>query len=87
MRKLGPALIKAMRQYSLLLLLGRLENLERAKQTLVDAHHGPCIVEFTAVVGCTEQSHQLSFREEFISVFHDLMCTTYQVHVVLLQEP
>ena len=60
--------------------------LERTQQALIYAHHCTCIVEFTAIVRCTEEGHQLSFREELISVLHDLMSSANKVHVVLLQE-
>jgi len=73
-------------QNLLLLLLCWLEDLERAEQALVNAHHGTSVVEFTTVIWCTEQGDQLTFREELVSVFDDLMRTTDQVHVVLLQE-
>ena len=61
--------------------------LERTEQTLVYAHHSSGIVEFAAIVGCTEKCHQLPFRKEFVSVFDDLMSPADQVHVVFLQEP
>ena len=35
----------------LLLLLRRLQDLERAEQALVDAHHRTSVVELAAVVG------------------------------------
>lgn len=60
--------------------------LERAEQTLVDAHHRTCIVKFTAVVGCAEQSHKLALGEKLVAVFYDLMSATDKVHVMLLQE-
>ena len=60
--------------------------LERTQQTLVDAHHGTCIVKFTAVVGCTEQCYELALGEEFVTIFYNLMRTADEVHVVLLQE-
>jgi len=69
-----------------LFLLCGLENLERTQQTLVDAHHGTCIVKFTAVVGCAEQCYELALREEFVTIFYNLMRTADEVHVVLLQE-
>jgi hypothetical protein len=61
-------------------------NLERAEQTLVNAHHGTGIVKLSAVVGRAEQGYQLSLGEELVAIFDDLMSTTNQVHVVLLQE-
>jgi hypothetical protein len=58
--------------------------LERAEQALVDAHHRTGIVEFTAVVGRTEQCHELTLRKELVTILHNLMGTAYEVHVVLL---
>lgn len=70
----------------LLLLLGGLENLERAQQALVDAHHGTGIVEFAAVVRSGEQGDELALREEFVAVLDDLMRAADQIHIVFLQE-
>lgn len=61
-------------------------NLERAEQTLVDAHHGTSIVEFSAVVRCTKQGDKLTFGEELVSVLNHLMGTTDEVHIMFLQE-
>lgn len=61
-------------------------NLERAEQALVYAHHGTCVVELATVVGGTEQSDELTLREELVAIFYDLMGTANEVHVVLLQE-
>ena len=61
-------------------------HLERTKETLVDAHHCTGIVEFTAIVGRTEQGDQLSLGEEFVPILDDLMSAAYQIHVVFLQE-
>lgn len=69
-----------------MLLLSRFQNLERAEQTLIDAHHGTGIVEFSTIVGCTEKGHKLALGEELVTVFYDLMGTTDQVHVVFLEE-
>jgi len=71
---------------SVLLLLGGLENLERAQQALVDAHHGTGIVEFAAVVRSGEQGDELALREEFVAVLDDLMRAADQIHIVFLQE-
>lgn len=38
----------------LLLLLSRLQDLERAQQALIHAHHSTGIVKFSTVVGGTE---------------------------------
>ena len=64
-----------------------LTYLEGAKQALVDAHHSTSVVEFTAVIRCAEERHELSLGEELVTVLYDLMGTTDQVHVMLLQEP
>ena len=71
---------------SLLLLLRRLEDLERAEQALVHTHHRARVVEFTTVIGRREERDELTLGEELVAVLDDLMRTTYQVHVVLLQE-
>lgn len=60
--------------------------LERAEQALIYAHHGACIVKLAAVVGCTEERNELTLREELVTIFHDLVSTANEVHVVLLQE-
>lgn len=70
----------------LLLLLRRLQDLKGTQQTLVHAHHGAGIVKLSAIVGRAEQRNELPFREEFISILHNLMRAADQVHVVLLQE-
>ena len=70
----------------LLFLLCRLENLERAKQTLIYAHHSAGIVKLATVVWCTEQSNELPLRKEFVAILDHLMCSADKVHVVLLQE-
>lgn len=74
-------------QNLLLLLFRWLEDLERAQQRLVNAHHSTCIVELAAVVGRREESDKLALGEEFVTIFDDLMCATDEVHVMLLQEP
>lgn len=61
-------------------------NLERAEQTLVDAHHGTRIVKLSAVVRCTKQGDELAFGKELVAIFDHLMGTTDEVHVVFLQE-
>ena len=60
--------------------------LERAQQALVHAHHGSRIIEFSAVVGCTEECYELALREELVAIFYDLMCATDEIHVMLLQK-
>lgn len=63
-----------------------LANLEGAEQALVDAHHGTRVVEFAAVVGSTEESDQLTLREELVPVLDDLMGAADKIHVVFLEE-
>ena len=64
----------------------RATNLERAEETLINAHHGTSIVELSAVVGCAEQSHELALREEFVTILDNLVGTADEIHVVLLEE-
>lgn len=61
--------------------------MEGAQQALIDAHHGPGIVELAAVVWCTKKCDQLSLREEFVAVLNDLMRPADEIHVMFLQEP
>ena len=61
-------------------------NLERAEETLVNAHHGTSIVEFSAVVGCAEQSHELALGEKFVTILDNLVGTADEIHVMLLEE-
>lgn len=81
------------RRVSSVYLIGTVEfpspssHLERAEQALVHTHHGSSIVEFSAVVRCTEQGHELALGEELVTVFHDLVGTADQIHIVLLKEP
>ena len=67
-------------------LLGRLQDLKAAQQTLVDAHHSAGIVEFAAVVRGGEQGDELSLAKELVAILDDLMRAAYQIHVMLLQE-
>ena len=60
--------------------------LEGAQQTLVDTHHCTGVVKLSAIIGSTEQRDQLPLREELIAIFNHLMGSTYQIHVMLLQE-
>lgn len=61
-------------------------NLERAKQTLVHAHHSTRVVELSTIVWRTKQGHELTLGEEFVSIFNDLMSPADQIHVMLLKE-
>lgn len=67
-------------------LLGWFQDLERAHERLVDAHHGPRVVKLSAVVGRREDGHQLALGEELVPVLHHLVRPAHQVQVVFLQE-
>jgi len=60
--------------------------LERAQQALINTHHCTSVIKFTTVIGRGEQGDELSLGEEFVTVFNDLVSTTYEVHVMLLQK-
>ena len=62
------------------------EYLERADEIFVDAHHGAAVVKFASVVGCGEDGDELTFGEEFVSVFNYLMCATDEVKAVFMEE-
>ena len=64
----------------------RMVYLERTQQALVNAHHRTGIVKLATVIGRAEQGDELPLGEELVSVFHNLMGTADQVHIVLLQE-
>jgi len=70
----------------LLLLLSRLQDLERAQQALVHAHHRTSVVELATVVGRREEGDKLAFAEELVAVFDDLVGTADEIHVVFLEE-
>ncbi len=69
-----------------LLLLSRLEDLERAHQRVVHAHHGTRVVELTTVVGRAEDGDQLALGEEFVTVLDDLVSAADEVQVMSAQE-
>ena len=69
-----------------LLLLHRLENLERAHERLVDVHHCTRVVELSAVVGCREYRHELALSEKLVPILNYLMPSTDQVNVISVQE-
>ena len=71
---------------TLLPLLCRPQNLERAHEAFVNAHHGASIIEFAAVVWCREERDQASAGEKFVAVFHDLVGTANKVEVMLHEE-
>ena len=64
-----------------------LERNELAHEVLVHIHDGRVVVEITAVVlGAEDGDQLLVLTEEAVSIFHDLVATTYQVKVMYLQE-
>lgn len=69
-----------------MLLLSRLQDLERAQQTLVHAHHRACVVKLATVVGCRKEGDQLAFAKELVAILNDLVSTADEVHVMFLQE-
>jgi hypothetical protein len=69
-----------------LLPLGRLEYLEGAHESVVDAHHRPRIVELPTVVGSREDSHELATSEELVPILDHLVGATDQVQIVPSQE-
>ena len=68
------------------LLLCCLQYLEWAHQWLIHAHHRSWILKFPTVVWCTEHCHKLPFCEKFISFFYNLVSSTNQINVVIVQE-
>lgn len=65
---------------------GGLQNLERAHQRIVNSHHGPSVVEFTAVIRCRENRHQFSPGKELISIFNYLMRSYDKIELVASQK-
>ena len=60
-------------------LFGRLEDLEWAHECLIDAHHRPSVVEFTTIIRCRKQSHELPPGKKLIPIFNDLVSTANQI--------
>ena len=67
-------------------LFRRFQNLERAHERLVDAHHGPGVVKLSAVVWRREQGDQLSAGKKLVAVFDHLVGAADKVQVVLVQK-
>ena len=40
----------------------------------------------SAIVWCAKNGHQSSIVPELVPILHNLMCSTNEIHVVLLQE-
>jgi hypothetical protein len=69
-----------------LLLDSWFENLERAHQSFIHAHHCSSIIELVTIVRGRENSDELSLGKEFVSVFNDLMRSADQIKIVFAQE-
>mmetsp|Transcript_14345 Transcript_14345/g.54079 ORF Transcript_14345/g.54079 Transcript_14345/m.54079 type:complete len:226 (+) Transcript_14345:306-983(+) len=69
-----------------LTLLCRLQNLERAHESLVHTHHCARVVELSAVVRRREDGHQAPAREELVAILDDLVRPAHQVEAVSLEE-
>lgn len=63
-----------------------LEDLEAAHESVINTHHCPRIVEFSAIIGCREKRHELSPCKEFVAVLDDLMGSANKVKVMLVKE-
>jgi len=64
----------------------RLQDLKRAHQGLINAHHSPTIVKLSAIVGGTENGNQLPLGKELVPILYDLMSSANEIKVVLAQE-
>ena len=64
----------------------RRDGLERTDQVLVDDHHRALIHELPAIIRRRENSHELSFGEELITVLDDLMRAANKVDPVAAVE-
>lgn len=60
---------------------------ERANEFFVDNHNGASVVKLSTVVGSRENSNQLSITLKFVTIFHYLVGTAYEVKIMLFQEP
>jgi len=67
-------------------LLGRLEDLEAAHERVINTHHCSRVVEFSAVIGCREERHELPPSEELVAVLDDLVSSADEIKVVLVEE-
>lgn len=70
----------------LLLRVFGLKHFKRTDKFLSNAHQCTIIVEFTTVVRCREDCHQLPLSKELVAVFDYLVCSADQVKVVLFQK-
>lgn len=66
--------------------LARFQDLEGAHECFVDRHHTASVVEFSAIIWRGEKRDKLAFREELVTVFHDLMGSTNKIKVVSIQK-
>ncbi|GBE58997.1 ABC1 family protein, putative [Babesia ovata] len=72
--------------YGLKLAHANLNNLERAHERLVDAHHGARVVELPAIIRGTKKRDQTSLGKKFVTVLHHLMGAADEVEFVLDQK-
>jgi len=70
----------------LVLGVGRLQDREAAHQSVIHGHERARVVKLSAVVGRTEHSDQLATAEELVSILNNLVSSTNQVDIVLLEE-
>ena len=62
------------------------EDLERADEVLVDVHHRPVVVHFSAVVRCGEDGDEAALGEELVAVEDDLVRADDEVDAEALAE-
>lgn len=60
----------------------RFQNTKGAEEVLLHSHEGTCVVEFSSVIGCWENSYHLFLVTEVITVLYHLVSTTNQVDIV-----
>jgi hypothetical protein len=51
---------------------GASTHLERTKERFVHVHHGASVIKLAAVVRRRENCHELTIREELITILYDL---------------
>jgi len=65
---------------------GRPQDLEGTHQRVIDGHHRPGIIEFSAIIRRRENGNELPFGEELVAVLDDLMSAHNQVELMAFQE-
>lgn len=66
--------------------IGGLQDLEGAHQSLIDTHHGTGVVKLSAVVGGREERDELALGKELVSLLDDLVGAADEVELLALQE-